>query len=88
MTKIISLCSIKCNTLLESQNQRDLEYDDDDDNNNDHDNNINDNDDNNYNNDKNQLKVITSILRALFIKFFIKDILKIVNNVIIDYKTK
>ena len=33
-TKIINLCSIKCDTLLESQDQGDLESNDDDDNNN------------------------------------------------------
>ena len=39
MTKIINLCSTKCDTSLESQNQRDLESDDDGD---DNDNNNND----------------------------------------------
>ena len=63
-TKIINLFSIKCDTSLKSQDQRDLESDDDNDNDNDDDDkDINDNN----NNDKNQLKVIMSILRALFI---------------------
>ena len=44
MTKIINLCSIKCDTSLESQDRRDLESDND--------NNVNINDDDN-NNDKN-----------------------------------
>ena len=30
MTKIINLCSIKCDTSLESQDRGDLEFDDDD----------------------------------------------------------
>jgi hypothetical protein len=33
-TKIINFCSIKCDTLLESQDRGDLESNDDDDNNN------------------------------------------------------
>ena len=52
-TKIINLCSIKCDTSLESQDQRDLESEDGD-NNDDDDNDINDNVHNN--NDKNQYK--------------------------------
>ena len=67
---------------------QDSESKDDEDNNDDDDNNINDNVEANNNNDKNQLKVIRSILRDLFIKFIIKDFLKIVNNVFIDNKTK
>ena len=42
MTKIINLCSIKCDTSFELQDWRDLESEDDDDNNNDDDNDIND----------------------------------------------
>ena len=35
MRKIINLCSMKCDTSLESQDQTDLESDDDDNNNDD-----------------------------------------------------
>ena len=63
MTKIINLCTIKCDTSLKSQDWRNLESKDDDNNNNvdGNDNNFNDNVDNNNNSEKNQLKVIRSI---------------------------
>ena len=66
MTKIINLCSIKCDTSLELQDQIDLVSEDDNDNNDYDDNDINDIVEAYNNNDKNQLKVIRSILRALF----------------------
>ena len=40
MTKIINICSIKSDTSLESENQRDLKSDDDDDENDDNNNKI------------------------------------------------
>ena len=46
MTKIINLCSIKCDTWLESQDQRDLKSDNDNSNNDD----VNDDIDNDNNN--------------------------------------
>ena len=49
MTKIINLCGIKCDTLLESQDQLDLESKNDGNNKNDDD----DDGNNNNNNDKN-----------------------------------
>ena len=72
MIKIINLCSTKCDPSSESQDQKDLKSNDDNNNNDDDNDDINKNDDV-KNNFKNQLKAIKNILRALFIKFIIKD---------------
>ena len=52
ITKIINLCSIKCDTLLKSQDNGELEYDDDDDNDNNNNNKYNKYNNNNVKNNK------------------------------------